>query len=84
MSTSSPASASLSASHPPSTSPEKPVPRQRKSPAHSAQVQVQNRRREYLQRHPGYLTNIEHELAGTFLLQESAKFAWLGSLLRES
>lgn len=45
---------------------ERPVPRERKSDAHSAQVQVQNRRRDYLQRHPEYLTSVEHELAGTF------------------
>lgn len=45
---------------------ERPVPRERKSDAHSAQLRVQNRRRDHLQRHPEYLTSIEHELAGTF------------------
>ncbi|XWW94294.1 hypothetical protein V2A60_002237 [Cordyceps javanica] len=48
---------------------EKPVPRQRKSSAHSAQVQIQNRRRAYLQRHPAYFTSVEHELADPVLYE---------------
>lgn len=42
----------------------KPQPRAPKSPAHSAQIRVQNRRREWLDRHPEYLDSMEHELAG--------------------
>ncbi|OAR01717.1 hypothetical protein LLEC1_03254, partial [Akanthomyces lecanii] len=53
--------------------PEKPIPRQPKSDAHSAQVQIQNRRRDYLQRHPEYLTNIEHELADPILYERLVK-----------
>ncbi|KAJ4147241.1 hypothetical protein LMH87_001779 [Akanthomyces muscarius] len=55
------------------TTPERPVPRQRKSDAHSAQVQIQNRRREHLQRHPEYLTSIEHELADPILYERLVK-----------
>ncbi|OAA74937.1 hypothetical protein LEL_06925 [Akanthomyces lecanii RCEF 1005] len=65
-----PATASSQAAH---TTPEKPVPRQRKSDAHSAQVQIQNRRREHLQRHPEYLTSIEHELADPILYERLVK-----------
>ena len=43
---------------------DKPVPREPKSPARTAQIQAQNRRREYLARHPSYFENLEHELAG--------------------
>ncbi|VTT56986.1 unnamed protein product [Fusarium fujikuroi] len=43
--------------------PEKPVPRVPKSPSRTAQIQAQNRRREYLSRHPSYFDNLEHELA---------------------
>ncbi|KAI1806866.1 coiled-coil domain-containing protein-domain-containing protein [Daldinia bambusicola] len=42
----------------------KPQPRPPRSPAHSAQIRVQNRRREYLERNPGYFASLEHELAG--------------------
>ncbi|KAI1502011.1 coiled-coil domain-containing protein-domain-containing protein [Biscogniauxia marginata] len=45
----------------------KPQPRPPKSPAHSAQIRVQNRRREYLERHPSYLDSLEHELADPLL-----------------
>lgn len=41
-----------------------PRPRPPKSPAHSAQIRVRNRRREYLERHPEYFDTLEHELAG--------------------
>jgi hypothetical protein len=44
--------------------PDKPIPRGPKSPAQTAQIQAQNRRREYLARHPSYFENLEHELAG--------------------
>ncbi|ATY63205.1 coiled-coil domain-containing [Cordyceps militaris] len=48
---------------------EKPVPRHHKSATHSAQVQIQNRRREYLLRHPAYFDSIEHELADPVLYE---------------
>ncbi|KAF5139095.1 hypothetical protein E5D57_002884 [Metarhizium anisopliae] len=44
---------------------DKQVPRPAKSPAKTAQIQAQNRRREYLKRHPGYFDSLDHELAGT-------------------
>ncbi|KFA47512.1 hypothetical protein S40293_02168 [Stachybotrys chartarum IBT 40293] len=43
---------------------EKPVPRQPNPPEKVAQVKTHNRRREYLERHPSYFENREHELAG--------------------
>lgn len=43
---------------------DKPVPRDPKSSARAAQVRMQNRRREYLQRHPSYFDSLDHELAG--------------------
>ncbi|RDA94989.1 hypothetical protein CP533_0141 [Ophiocordyceps camponoti-saundersi (nom. inval.)] len=43
---------------------EKPVPRQPKTAEQKASIQVQNRRREYLERNPSYLEDPEHELAG--------------------
>ncbi|KAI5921779.1 coiled-coil domain-containing protein-domain-containing protein [Camillea tinctor] len=45
----------------------KPQPRPPKSPAHTAQIRVQNRRREYLERHPSYFDSLEHELADPLL-----------------
>ncbi|KAI1483301.1 coiled-coil domain-containing protein-domain-containing protein [Daldinia eschscholtzii] len=45
----------------------KPQPRPPRSPAHSAQIRVQNRRREYLERNPGYFDSLEHELADPVL-----------------
>ncbi len=42
----------------------KPMPRPPRSPAHSAQIRIRNRRREYLERHPDYFKSTEHELAG--------------------
>ncbi|KAI6089155.1 coiled-coil domain-containing protein-domain-containing protein [Hypoxylon rubiginosum] len=45
----------------------KPQPRPPKSPAHSAQIRVQNRRREYLERNPKYFQSLEHELADPLL-----------------
>ncbi|KAI1490004.1 coiled-coil domain-containing protein-domain-containing protein [Biscogniauxia mediterranea] len=45
----------------------KPQPRPPKSPAHMAQIRVQNRRREYLERHPSYFDSLEHELADPLL-----------------
>lgn len=46
---------------------DKPVPRDAKSPAKTALIQTQNRRREYLQRHPSYFESLDHELAGEYL-----------------
>ncbi|CAJ2503426.1 Uu.00g108200.m01.CDS01 [Anthostomella pinea] len=45
----------------------KPQPRAPRSPAHAAQIRVQNRRREYLERHPSYFKSMEHELADPLL-----------------
>ncbi|KAK3331157.1 coiled-coil domain-containing protein-domain-containing protein [Apodospora peruviana] len=45
----------------------RPQPRPPKSPAHSAQIRVQNRRREYLDRNPTYFQSTEHELADPLL-----------------
>ncbi|KAI1080521.1 coiled-coil domain-containing protein-domain-containing protein [Whalleya microplaca] len=45
----------------------KPQPRPPKSPAHSAQIRIQNRRREYLDRNPKYFDSLEHELADPLL-----------------
>lgn len=44
---------------------DKQVPRPAKSPAKTAQIRIQNRRREYLERNPSYFTGLDHELAGT-------------------
>ncbi|KAF5023654.1 hypothetical protein F66182_4274 [Fusarium sp. NRRL 66182] len=53
--------------------PNKPVPRGPKSPARYAQIQAQNRRREYLVRHPSYFENLEHELADPVLYERLVK-----------
>ncbi|KAI4591540.1 hypothetical protein KJ359_013206 [Pestalotiopsis sp. 9143b] len=45
----------------------KPRPRAPRSPAQAAQVRKQNRRQEYLERHPSYLDSFEHELADPIL-----------------
>ncbi|OTB01847.1 hypothetical protein M426DRAFT_323197 [Hypoxylon sp. CI-4A] len=45
----------------------KPQPRPPRSPAHSALIRVQNRRREYLERNPKYFDSHEHELADPLL-----------------
>lgn len=45
----------------------KPRPRPPRSPAHSARIRVQNRRREYLERNPKYFDSLEHELADPLL-----------------
>ncbi|KAF4448925.1 coiled-coil protein [Fusarium austroafricanum] len=52
---------------------DKPVPRRPKSPSRTAQIQVQNRRREYLTRHPSYFDNLEHELADPVLYERLVK-----------
>lgn len=43
---------------------EKQTPRSAKTAPHQTQINIQNRRREYLTRHPSYLTKVDHELAG--------------------
>ncbi|RGP67903.1 coiled-coil protein [Fusarium longipes] len=53
--------------------PDKPVPRGPQSPARTAQIQAQNRRREYLARHPSYFENLEHELADPVLYERLVK-----------
>ncbi|EXU96914.1 coiled-coil domain containing protein (DUF2052) [Metarhizium robertsii] len=52
---------------------DKQVPRPAKSPAKTAQVQAQNRRREYLERHPGYFNSLDHELADPVLYERLIK-----------
>ncbi|KAI0172758.1 coiled-coil domain-containing protein-domain-containing protein [Hypoxylon sp. FL1284] len=58
---------SSSSSPSPTSTYVKPQPRPPKSPAHAAQIRVQNRRREYLERHPKYFESLEHELADPLL-----------------
>ncbi|KAF5001247.1 hypothetical protein FGRMN_1147 [Fusarium graminum] len=53
--------------------PNKPIPRVPKSPSRAAQIQAQNRRREYLVRHPSYFENLEHELADPVLYERLVK-----------
>ncbi|KAM5368315.1 hypothetical protein ACJZ2D_009583 [Fusarium nematophilum] len=53
--------------------PDKPVPRQPKSPGRVAQIQAQNRRREYLSRHLSYFESLEHELADPVLYERLVK-----------
>jgi hypothetical protein len=43
---------------------QKPTPRVPKSASKLAELQVQDRRREFLRRHPSYFNSTEHELAG--------------------
>ncbi|KAI1392025.1 coiled-coil domain-containing protein-domain-containing protein [Hypoxylon trugodes] len=62
-----PPSPPLSSSPSPTATYVKPQPRPPKSPAHSAQIRVQNRRREYLERNPKYFESLEHELADPLL-----------------
>ncbi|KND87942.1 hypothetical protein TOPH_07354 [Tolypocladium ophioglossoides CBS 100239] len=52
---------------------EKPVPRQPKSPTKAAQIQAQNRRREWLERNPSYFESLEHELADPILYERLVK-----------
>lgn len=46
------------------TTRDKPVPRDPRTPACAEEVRVRNRRREYLQRNPSYFTRLDHEMAG--------------------
>ncbi|AEO61079.1 hypothetical protein MYCTH_38152 [Thermothelomyces thermophilus ATCC 42464] len=54
---------------PPSTpdSFSQPRPRPPRSPGHSAQIRIQNRRRAYLERHESYFQSMEHELSDPLL-----------------
>ncbi|KAG5984676.1 hypothetical protein E4U55_003757 [Claviceps digitariae] len=52
---------------------DKPVPRPAKSAAKTAQIRIQNRRREYLERHPGYLDSEDRELADPVLYERLIK-----------
>ncbi|OAQ60514.1 O-methyltransferase [Pochonia chlamydosporia 170] len=52
---------------------DKQVPRPAKSPAKTAQIQAQNRRREYLERNPSYLSSLDHELADPVLYERLIK-----------
>ena len=47
---------------------EKPRPRPARSSAQAQEIRTRNRRREYLERNPGYFKSTEHELAGTGVL----------------
>lgn len=42
----------------------RPRPRAPRTPEQAAKVRVQNRRREYLEKNPGYFSSAEHEFAG--------------------
>ncbi|KAL2209552.1 hypothetical protein CC79DRAFT_1332707 [Sarocladium strictum] len=53
--------------------PEIPIPRPTKSAEQQARIDVHNRRREYLQRHPSYLANKEQELADPVLYERLVK-----------
>ncbi|KAK3182166.1 hypothetical protein K4F52_006535 [Lecanicillium sp. MT-2017a] len=53
--------------------PDRPVPRRPRTDEHQAQIVVQNRRREYLNRHPSYYNSIEHELANPVLYERLIK-----------
>ncbi|KAF4976616.1 hypothetical protein FZEAL_6747 [Fusarium zealandicum] len=53
--------------------PDKPIPRGSKSPGRVARIQSQNRRREYLARHPAYFESLEHELADPILYERLVK-----------
>ncbi|KAL2135020.1 hypothetical protein VTI74DRAFT_10057 [Chaetomium olivicolor] len=52
---------------PSSNSFSQPRPRPPRSPRHLAQIRVQNRRREYLERHREYFQSADHELADPLL-----------------
>ncbi|KAK7413560.1 hypothetical protein QQX98_007569 [Neonectria punicea] len=52
---------------------ERPVPREPKSPGQTAQIQAQNRRREYLARNASYFDDLEHELADLVLYERLVK-----------
>ncbi|KAL2269365.1 hypothetical protein VTJ83DRAFT_1549 [Remersonia thermophila] len=45
----------------------RPRPRPPRSPEHAARIRVQNRRRAYLEKNPGYFESSEHELADPLL-----------------
>lgn len=45
---------------------ERPQPRPVRSPARSAQIRIQNRRRAYLDKNPEYFKSLEHELVGAY------------------
>ncbi|VUC35266.1 unnamed protein product [Clonostachys rosea] len=44
-----------------------------RSPSSAARIRAQNRRREYLQQHPSYYNNIEHELADPVIYERLVK-----------
>ncbi|KAK8099420.1 coiled-coil domain-containing protein [Apiospora kogelbergensis] len=46
---------------------DRPQPRPVRSPARSAQIRIQNRRRAYLDKNPAYFQSLEHELADPLL-----------------
>ncbi|KAI9163636.1 hypothetical protein HJFPF1_05258 [Paramyrothecium foliicola] len=50
-----------------------PTPREPKSASKLAQLQAQNRRREFLHRHPSYFKSAEHELADPVLYERLVK-----------
>ena len=52
---------------------EKPVPRKPRSAEQAQLIRIQNRRREYLNRNPSYLTNLDHELKDPVLYARLVK-----------
>ncbi|KAG6001632.1 hypothetical protein E4U21_003987 [Claviceps maximensis] len=52
---------------------DKPVPRPARSPTKTIQIRIQNRRREYLKRHPAYFDSEDRELADPVLYERLVK-----------
>lgn len=52
---------------------DKPTPREPATPTKAALIELQNRRREHLARHPSYLTNLEHETTAPVLYERLIK-----------
>ncbi|KAK3996264.1 coiled-coil domain-containing protein-domain-containing protein [Cladorrhinum sp. PSN332] len=55
---------------------DKPRPRPPRSSAHATRIRVQNRRREYLERHAEYFAGEEHELADPLLYDFLVRRFW--------
>lgn len=52
---------------------ERPLPRPPRSPAHAHRIRSQNRRRQYLHRHPSYYSSLDHELTNPVLYERLVK-----------
>ncbi|KAK8023953.1 hypothetical protein PG993_012019 [Apiospora rasikravindrae] len=57
----------MSLDRPVSPAADRPQPRPVRSPARSAQIRIQNRRRAYLDKNPDYFKSLEHELVDPLL-----------------